>query len=158
MFNYIFEKHHNVNQSFVADLVLMQLTVREPFDLHGATWTPLRLMHGNLPILGFRVDHGGASLAYCTDVSSIPPESYPLLEDVDVLVLDALRYRHHPTHMTVDDAIEQVKRLKPKQTYFTHIAHDIRHMELDPKLPPNVHLAYDGLIVNVQAKTHINHP
>jgi phosphoribosyl 1,2-cyclic phosphate phosphodiesterase len=150
MFSYIFEKHNNVNQSFVADLTLMPLAVKTSFDLHGATWTPLRLMHGKLPILGFRVDYRGASLAYCTDVSAIPGESVPLLEGVDVLVIDALRYRAHPTHMSVDQALEQVDRLRPKQTFFTHIAHDIRHGDLDGKLPDGVNLAYDGLTINVR--------
>lgn len=149
MFQYIFEKHHNVNQSFVADLLLRPIEEQSPLDLFGAIWTPLRLMHGRLPILGFRVDYHGASLAYCTDVSGIPPQTYPLLEGLDVLVIDALRYRHHPTHLTVDQALAQVEQIQPRQAYFTHIAHDIRHAELAPKLPDNVQLAYDGLTVRV---------
>ncbi len=147
MFAYIFEKHRNVNQSFIADLLLLPIEVGTAFDLHGATWTPTRLLHGRLPILGFRVDRGGASIAYCTDVSAIPPESYPMLEGLDVLVLDALRYRHHPTHMTVDQALEQIEQIKPKQAYLTHIAHDIMHADLDTRLPKGVYLAYDGLRV-----------
>lgn len=150
MFGYIFEKHKNVNQTFIADLILDPITVADPIDLFGATWTPLRLMHGRQPVLGFRVDHAGRSLAYCTDVSSIVPESYPLLEGLDVLVLDALRYRHHPTHMTVDQAIEQIEQIKPRQAYLTHIAHDISHADLESKLPDNIHLGYDGLRVSCE--------
>src|SRR5690606_18418691 len=84
MFSYIFEPHKNVNQSFVASLIAHRLTPGEAVDLFGARWTPIRLLHGRLPILGFRVDFAAsappearATLAYCTDVSGIPPESYP---------------------------------------------------------------------------------
>lgn len=145
IFSYVFEPHKNVNDSFIPMLIPNRLEVASPIELHGARWTPLRLMHGRLPILGFRVDWRDQSLAYCTDVSGIPPESYPLLEGLDVLVLDALRYRHHPTHMTVDQALEQIDRLKPGRAYLTHIAHDIAHADLDPRLPDHVFLAYDGL-------------
>lgn len=147
MFSYIFEKHRNVNQTFIADLILQPTEVGKPIDLHGATWTPLRLLHGRQPILGYRIDHGDCAMAYCTDVSSIPPETYPLLDGLDVLVLDALRYRHHPTHMTVDQALQQIDQIQPTQTYLTHIAHDIEHAHLDAQLPEGVNLAYDGLRV-----------
>lgn len=148
-FRYIFEPHKNINQSFIANLIAHPIPPETPFAFHGATWTPLRLMHGRLPILGFRVDHGGASLAYCTDVSTIPPETYPKLQGLDVLVLDALRYRHHPTHLTVDRALEIIDELRPGRAYLTHIAHDISHAELSPRLPAGVRLAYDGLSVTL---------
>ena len=153
VFGYIIEKHKNVNSSFVADLILQPLESGQPLDLFGATWTPLRLLHGRLPIVGFRVDCRGASLAYCTDVSAFPPETYPLLTDLDVLVIDALRYRHHPTHMSVDQALEQIAQIKPRRAYLTHIAHDIRHAELEGELPENVYLAFDGLVVNCHETT-----
>lgn len=151
-FRYIFQKHNNVNKTFVADLIPWQLEAYKPLTLHGVTFTPLRLLHGRHPILGFRVDYttptGHAqSLAYCTDVSTIPPETYPYLHDLDILVLDGLRYRHHPTHMTIDQALEQFEHIQPRQGYLTHMAHEIRHAELDPKLPANIHLAYDQLTV-----------
>lgn len=149
MFRYIFEPAVNVNKSFIPQLLAREIEAGEPLELYGATWTPLRLLHGRLPVLGFRVDWRGRSLAYCTDVSSIPPETYPKLRDLDVLVIDALRYRHHPTHMTVDQALEQIDRIEPGQAYFTHIAHEICHAELEPRLPPDVKLAYDGLKVVV---------
>lgn len=147
MFPYIFEPHTNENQSWVPKLVLNTVEVGRPLAQFGATWTPLRLMHGRLPILGFRVDHRDASLAYCTDVSSIPPETYPQLENLDVLVLDALRYRHHPTHMTIDQALEQVDRIRPRRTFFTHMAHDVEHAQVEAQLPENIRLSYDGLVV-----------
>ncbi|MCC6679590.1 MAG: MBL fold metallo-hydrolase [Phycisphaeraceae bacterium] len=154
MFRYIFEAHKNINDSFVANLIAHPRMVGEPFDLSGGTWTPLRLMHGRLPIFGYRIDHGptgtsggGGAIAYCTDASSVPPETFPLLENLDVLVIDALRYRHHPTHMTVDQALAVIEQVKPRRAYLTHIAHDIRHADLEPKLPEHVYLSFDGLVV-----------
>jgi len=144
-FEYIFQKHTSIKKSFVADLTPNAIDPKLPFDLFGQLWTPLRLLHGRLEVLGFRI----GNLAYCTDCSRIVPETYPLLEDLDVLVIDALRYRHHPTHMTVDQALTVVDEVQPKRTYFTHIAHEIRHAELEPKLPEHVYLAYDGLALEV---------
>jgi len=147
MFPYIFESENNINASFVPRLTPRELRVGESIDLFGARWTPLRLLHGRLPILGFRIDYRGRSLAYCTDVSGIPPETYPLLAGLDVLVLDALRYRHHPTHLTVDQALEQIEHIAPGRAYLTHIAHDILHADLESRLPDGVQLSYDGLRV-----------
>ncbi len=153
MFVYIFDPHKNVNQSFVARLIPHPLEPGRTIDLFGAAWTPLRLMHGRLPILGFRIEFEGHAIAYCTDVSSIPPETYPLLTDLDVLVIDALRYRHHPTHLTIDQAIRQTEMIRPKQAFFTHIAHDVRHAELETRLPPGIQLAYDGLTISLPEKS-----
>ncbi|HEY0009489.1 MAG TPA: MBL fold metallo-hydrolase, partial [Tepidisphaeraceae bacterium] len=83
-----------------------------PFDLNGARWTPVPLMHGSLPILGFRV----GNMAYCTDVSEMPEESFPLLQNLDVLVLDALAWHKHPTHFSVEEALAIVERVKPRRT------------------------------------------
>jgi phosphoribosyl 1,2-cyclic phosphate phosphodiesterase len=151
MFRHIFQPQKNRNASFVASLIPRAIEAGESLDLGGARWTPLRLMHGRLPVLGFRIDWQGQSLAYCTDVSTIPPETYPLLKDLDVLVLDALRYRAHPTHLTVDRALEVVTELQPRQTYFTHIAHDISHRDVEPTLPAGVNLAYDNLRISCAA-------
>ncbi len=148
-FRYVFEPHTNVNPSFIPELIAAPLAVEQPLLLHGATFTPLRLMHGRLPILGFRVDRDGHSIAYCTDCSTIPPETWPHLEGLDVLVLDALRYRHHPTHMTVDRALEVIEQIQPKRAYLTHLAHDIRHAELAEQLPVHVAPAHDGLSVTL---------
>jgi len=144
-FRYIFDAEKNVNKSFVPKLILHPLEPDKPFDLLGRSFTPLRLMHGRLPILGYRL----GDMAYCTDVSAIPPETWPLLDDLDVLVLDGLRYRHHPTHLTVDQALEIIEQVSPDRAYLTHIGHDIRHADLEPRLPANVKLAYDGLEVEM---------
>jgi phosphoribosyl 1,2-cyclic phosphate phosphodiesterase len=144
-YRYIFRPETNVNQSFVPMLNLHPIAPGRPFDIVGRSFLPIRLLHGRLPILGFRVGRG----AYCTDVSSIPPEAWPLLRDLDVLVIDALRHRHHPTHLTVEQALEVIDQLKPARAYLTHIAHDIRHAELEPKLPDHVHLGYDGIAIDI---------
>ncbi len=150
MFPYIFAPQKN-NTSFVANLIAHRVEPGIARTHHGATWTPLRLLHGRLPILGFRVDAGGRSIAYCTDVSSIAPETYPLLEGLDVLVIDALRYRHHPTHLSVDQALSVIEQVRPGRAYLTHIAHDLRHMKLAEELPAGVEPAYDGLTLRLEA-------
>lgn len=148
IFSYIFEPNSIDNPSFVAKLIARTIAAGEPLELHSARWTPLPLLHGRLPILGFRVDHDGEALAYCTDASAIPPQTYPMMEDLDVLVIDALRYRHHPTHFTVDQALAQIEQIKPRRAYLTHIAHDIQHADLESRLPEHVFLSFDGLVVN----------
>ncbi|MCC7204797.1 MAG: MBL fold metallo-hydrolase [Phycisphaeraceae bacterium] len=148
IFEYIFDPSVNVNESFIPRLVPHEIKPFDRIELEGATWTALPLMHGRMPVLGFRVDFRGQSLAYCTDVSSFPPQTYPRLEGLDVLVIDALRQRHHPTHLTIDQALEQIEQIKPRRAYFTHVAHDILHAELETQLPENVFIAYDGLRVS----------
>ncbi len=145
IFPYIFEPHTNVNTSYVAQLIVHEIKPDQAMAMYGAMWTPLRVMHGRMPILGYRIDFEGVSIAYCTDVSTIPPQTYPQLQGVDVLVIDALRYRHHPTHMTVDQALAVIDQVQPKQAYFTHITHDILHADLSSRLPAGVALAHDGL-------------
>jgi len=145
-FDYIFDPQQNVNQSFVPILELREIEAGKAFALAGRDWLPLRLAHGRLPILGFRVGR----FAYCTDCSAIPAESMKLLEGLDVLVLDALRYRPHPTHLTVEQALAVIEQLRPRRAYLTHIAHDIIHATLAAKLPEDVFLAYDGLTIKVE--------
>ena len=103
-------------------------------------WTPVPLMHGDLPVLGFRVGR----LAYCTDVSEIPESSFALLEGLDVLVLDALQHRKHTTHFSLEEAVEAARRIGARQTLFTHIAHALGHEATNATLPPNMRLGYDG--------------
>lgn len=113
----------------------------QPFDVLGARVVPIRLLHGRTPVLGFRI----GDVAYCTDTNHIPPESMALLEGLDVLILDALRYEPHPTHFSLDEAVEIARRLAPKRTLFTHIAHRLEHEETNRVLPSGMELAYDGL-------------
>jgi phosphoribosyl 1,2-cyclic phosphate phosphodiesterase len=108
---------------------------------------PVPAFHGDLPILGFRFD----SFAYMTDVSRLPEESYDLLEGLDTLVLSALRPKPHPTHFSIDEAIEASRRIGAENTYFIHMTHNILHRRDDAALPEGVQLAYDGLVLEVGA-------
>jgi phosphoribosyl 1,2-cyclic phosphate phosphodiesterase len=105
------------------------------------------VLHGTGECHGFRFGHN----AYLTDHSEIPEESLALLEDLDVLFLDGLRYKPHPTHSTVDESLRTVERLKPRVTYLTHISHDLLHERAESLLPPHVRLAYDGLELEMEA-------
>jgi phosphoribosyl 1,2-cyclic phosphate phosphodiesterase len=122
--------------------------VDEPFDLFGLKITPLPVMHGKLGILGYRL----GDCAYITDQSAIPEATKDKLRGLDVLFLDALRHKPHPTHSTVAQALNWVEELKPKQAYFTHISHDLGHARTEATLPPNVHLAFDGLEITVEPR------
>ena len=117
-----------------------------PFSLGGTEIVPVPLMHGALPVLGFRV----GSFAYLTDCNHIPDESWPLLAGVRTVILDALRERPHPTHFSVPEAIAVAERLKVERAYFTHICHDLPHVATCARLPAGVRLAYDGLVLEIQ--------
>lgn len=167
VYQHIFDKNANVNDSFVATLIPHIIDPAAPIQLHGLRITPIRLLHGRLPILGFRIepspeestqpplfntpkpDHSNDRawwpLAYCTDVSGIPPESYPLLRGLKTFVLDALRHRHHPTHLTLDQALRIAEQVAAERTYFVHMSHDLGHEETQATLPDGVFLAHDGL-------------
>jgi phosphoribosyl 1,2-cyclic phosphate phosphodiesterase len=124
---------------------LIRRWIDGPFEIAGKTWTPIPLVHGDMPILGFRID----SLAYCTDVSYIPEDSFKLLEGLDLLVLDALQHRKHRTHFTVAEATEAARRIGAGQTLFTHIAHGLAHEATNADLPSGIRLAYDGLRISI---------
>ncbi len=112
-----------------------------PVELWGVVFTPLPVLHGNLPILGFRF----GSVAYVTDFSELPESTLALMEGLDTLILSALRPKPHPAHSTVAHSLSVVERLKPRRAFFTHIAHEISHQATEAELPPNVRIAYDGL-------------
>ncbi|MEO7027982.1 MAG: MBL fold metallo-hydrolase [Acidobacteriaceae bacterium] len=109
--------------------------------LFGAKFIRVPVTHGRHTINGFRF----GSAAYLTDMSDIPPESVPLLEDLDILILDALRREPHPSHSHLARSLEFVEQLKPRRAFFTHISHDLDHEATNAALPPNVRLAHDGL-------------
>jgi len=115
--------------------------IEGPFDLWGLRVTPVPVLHGSLPILGYRF----RDVAYITDVSEIPETSFSQLEDLDLLILDALRRKPHPTHLSLEQALAMVERLKPRRALFTHIAHELGHEATNAGLPAHVRLAYDGL-------------
>ena len=116
-----------------------------PLDLFGLEFLPLAVLHGQTTIYGFRF---GAA-AYLTDHSDIPEATLAQLGGLDVLFLDALRLKPHPTHSTLDRSVETARRLAARRTFFTHICHDLPHAHTESKLPENIRLAYDGLEILV---------
>lgn len=146
-FSYIFSADRKNSEQYIAHLIPHPVEPGQAKRFGDATWTPLRLMHGRLPILGYRVDWAGRSLAYCTDVSTIPPQTFADLRDLDLLVIDGLRFRHHPTHLTIDRACELARQIGAKQTLLTHMAHEVSHAQTNADLPAGVNLAHDGLRV-----------
>jgi phosphoribosyl 1,2-cyclic phosphate phosphodiesterase len=124
---------------------LEPIEIDGPFRIADQELVPVPIRHGQRPILGFRIDR----FAYLTDCSGIPDPSWPLLGGLDVLVLGALRDRPHPTHFSLGQAIEAAARIGARQTYFTHMCHDLPHAATCARLPRGVTLAYDGLNVSV---------
>jgi phosphoribosyl 1,2-cyclic phosphate phosphodiesterase len=144
-FDYAFVDPYPNNHFGAIPQLELRPIAEDPFELLGFHVQPIRLWHGELAVLGFRIN----DVAFCTDVSRIPDESWPLLEGLDTLVLDALRDKPHPTHFSVGQALEVVEQVRPKQTYFTHIAHSLEHEATNARLPPGVELAYDGLRISL---------
>lgn len=144
-FDYAFSEVEQTHTGAVPQLTFQRIGLA-PFDLLGARITPLRLKHGpRFDVLGFRI----GNVAYCTDTSGIPPESLALLQGLDVLVLDALRYKPHITHLSLDEAIAIARELAPKRTIFTHMSHDLGHAATSSRLPSGMELGYDGLKIQL---------
>jgi phosphoribosyl 1,2-cyclic phosphate phosphodiesterase len=142
MFAYVFEPPKQQGGGLPQ---LVPFQIAGPFMLGGVEVVPVRVFHGRLPVLGFRI----GSFAYLTDCNRIPDESWPLLEGVRTVVIDALRHRPHSTHFSVGQAIDAVARIGAERAYFTHICHDLPHAETCAQLPAGVELAYDGLVLEV---------
>jgi phosphoribosyl 1,2-cyclic phosphate phosphodiesterase len=142
IFDYTFRTDNRYPTSARVDVrPLDESTPGAGFDLFGACIQRIPVTHGNQLITGYRF---GAA-AYLTDMSDIPPESIPLLQNLDILILDALRRQPHPSHSHLERSLAYVEQLKPKRAFFTHISHDLDHNATESELPPNVRLAYDGL-------------
>jgi phosphoribosyl 1,2-cyclic phosphate phosphodiesterase len=139
-FDYAFKDEAPLYPGGVPLLELRRITI-EPFDLLGTRIVPIRLLHGRWDVLGFRF----GNVAYCTDTNKIPEESWPLLEGLDVLILDALRLKPHATHFGLDEAVAVAQRLRAKKTFFTHLSHELEHAATNTILPEGMELAYDGL-------------
>lgn len=147
-FEYVFTDTYPV-YGVIPDLSLSPID--GPFQVGDLDVTPIPVMHGRLPILGYRF----GPIAYLTDVKTIPEASLPLLQDLDVLVLTALRRNPHPAHLSLDEALELAGQLRPRHTLFTHVAHEMgRYEDVSPTLPANVDLASDGLRVTVDPDRH----
>jgi phosphoribosyl 1,2-cyclic phosphate phosphodiesterase len=137
IFRYIFD----ANYKFGGIARVEMKRFNGSLDLFGVRFEPVRIIHGEAEIHGFRF----GSAAYLTDFSEIPPDSKEKLRNLDILFLDALRHRPHPTHSTVANSLGLVEELKPRRAFFTHISHDLPHAETNRSLPEHVRLAHDGL-------------
>jgi phosphoribosyl 1,2-cyclic phosphate phosphodiesterase len=125
---------------------LIPIKALESFQLQGVEILPLNILHGDLPILGYRI--GG--LCYITDAKSIPEKSFSRIQNCQVLVVNALRHRHHNTHFNLEEALAFIDKVQPQKAFLTHLSHLFPPYEkLETELPKNVHLAYDGLCVDV---------
>ncbi len=137
MFRYIFNGDYKYGG-------LAQVELKEfegPLELFGATFLPIKVLHGDAVIYGYRF---GAA-AYLTDHSDVPVDSIAQLQGLDILFLDALRKRPHPTHSTLENSVKLVEQIKPRRAFFTHISHDLGHQETNARLPPHIRLSHDGL-------------
>ena len=140
-FYYVFEA---VKYPGVPAVELHEIDDDTPFEVAGIPFLPIPVMHHKMPVLGFRI----GNLAYVTDANFISEKSMARLQGLDVLILNALRRKKHLSHFNVEEALEIVDQLRPKQTWFTHISHLLgHHADVDPTLPDHVSLAYDGLQV-----------
>lgn len=137
MFRYIFDGDYKFGGTPLLELHPILATV----ELFGARFEPVTVIHGDAEILGFRF----GSAAYLTDHSEIPERSFSQLQGLDILFLDALRYKPHPTHSTVETSLKIVERVRPQRAFFTHICHDLAHEAANATLPANVRLSYDGM-------------
>ena len=140
-FDYAFAEREPTHVGATPQLVFRRIR-QQPFGVLGASVIPIRLQHGpRMEVLGFRF----GNIAYCTDTNAIPPASQSLLQDLDVLILDALRPRPHVTHYGLDEAIEVARQLRPRRTFFTHTSHELDYADTNARLPQGMELAYDGL-------------
>ncbi len=143
-FAYVFKDDPNYQGGATAKLDLFPIKAGEPFYLFGVKVIPIPILHGKQEIFGYRF----GNFAYLTDCSEIPKKSYCLLENLEILILDGLRYDPHPTHLSLDQAIQEVAKIKPKQTWLTHISHDVDHNQGNKYLRENsdysIALSWDG--------------
>jgi phosphoribosyl 1,2-cyclic phosphate phosphodiesterase len=147
IYRHIFDRVRNANDSWVADLAAVPISPGESIDCHGITATAVQMLHGRLPILSWRFDGPGPlfPLVYATDVNGIPPDSWRHLVGVRTLVLDGLRFRAHPTHFTIDQAVDAAARIGAARTVLVHMTHDILHERDARNLPEGIEFGFDGL-------------
>jgi len=135
-----------INETIIPNLSLNELIPYETKDIKGFKITPLVVNHGKLEIFGYRI----FNVAYLTDCNYINSETYEYLKDLDILILDALQHRLHRTHFTLEQAVDEAKKIGAKHTYFTHIAHGIKHQRDNKLLPKNMELSYDMLSISLE--------
>ena len=140
-FDYAFPTVEPTHRGAIPKLEFQRIST-EPFEVLDTPVIPIRLNHGpRFRVLGFRI----GNIAYCTDTNEIPEESWPLLEGLDVLILDALRRKSHVTHFGLDEAVAAAEKIGAGRTVFTHISHDLDHEATNAQLPDTMELGYDGM-------------
>jgi phosphoribosyl 1,2-cyclic phosphate phosphodiesterase len=142
-FSYIFDE--NTYKGGGIPQVNLNIINSEPFNVLGQNVIPIEYMHGPSRVTGYRIN----DFAYMTDCNYIPEKEFKKLENLKVLIIDALRYRKHSTHFSIDEAIEASKKINAEKTYFTHMTHDIVHNEANKLLPEKIELSYDGLVIEI---------
>ena len=146
IFDYAFQHNPDWKGGKLPELDLNRCKPGDTLEVLGKKVEVFSLLHGEMPVLGFKF----GNLAYATDCSSIPEESKALLQGVDILILDAIRYKPHPTHFSIDQAIETSRSLNAGKTYFTHMTHDIDYAKASKKLPDGFEFCYDGLQIEFE--------
>jgi phosphoribosyl 1,2-cyclic phosphate phosphodiesterase len=147
VFSYAFHDPSALSHHFATPKIRFErITEGQPFSLLGTEVLPIRMKHGELPVLGFRI----GDVAFCTDVSTLPSSSRDQLTGLSVLVLDALRREPHPTHLHLSAAISLIRQLKPRKAYLTHMSHELDYDQLMRELPEHIEPAYDGLRIPIQ--------
>jgi phosphoribosyl 1,2-cyclic phosphate phosphodiesterase len=129
-----------------ARVSLNRLNGDSAVEVCGAAFQRVPLLHGPLKTGGYRF----GSAAYLTDMNAIPDSSLPLLQDLDVVIIDALRFNHHPSHANIEEAIGWVEKIGAKRAWFTHMCHEISHAKVEANLPEHIRLSYDGLRISFE--------
>ncbi|MBX7103664.1 MAG: MBL fold metallo-hydrolase [Gemmataceae bacterium] len=140
-FGYIFPSGSHPSTDYLPKLEFHRIKPGELVYVLGERILPIELVHAQFRVLGFRI----GNLAYCTDVNRIPEIGQQKLEGLDVLVIDALRYRPHPAHLSLNESLELIAKLKPKRAFLTHMSHELDHATVEKDLPDHVRMGYDGL-------------
>lgn len=143
IFHYIFSKESDYEGGLLADLTMHRVHNYVPFEVCGVTVTPFLIWHGKIQVTGYRI----GDFVYATDCKVIPQESKTIIKGARFCVLDALRHKQHKTHMTVDEAVSTATELEFSKTFFVHMSHDLDYEETNSKLPQNMKLAHDGLVI-----------
>ncbi len=130
----------------VPEIILNRIE-NSPFNINGINFTPIEVLHFKMKVFGYRI----GNFTYITDANFISEEEIDKIIGSEILVLNGLRKEAHPSHFTFDEALALIARINPKEAYLTHISHQLgTHEEVTQELPPHVHLAYDGLTLDVQ--------
>lgn len=148
-FAYVEKKSYGPNSVPRVRFITLEEPLRLTEDKKGVLVTPLPVWHGKEEVYGFRVDAEKKSMAYIPDCSKIPPSTKELLEELDLLILDALRDSPHPTHFSLEESLEEIRKLGAGQSFVTHLSHHFEHNKLSASMPPGVAVPWDGLKIEL---------